>query len=201
MRTVTTAQVATDNDATGELPERVHEALGELAGPKGRHDGGETAKRHGHGDGSVTLSGRRVVVSRPRVRSADDERQVALETHRHFADRDPLTELVFEQMLAGVSTRRFARTREPVGREVEADASSGMLEAERQFRRIVGYRDLASSRSPSSVRSPQSVTSEEHGAQFRALEYRRVPKARVGHADGVSRLCGRAPWTTISRPL
>jgi hypothetical protein len=79
--------------------------------------------------------------------------------------------------------------------------AAGMLEAERQFRRIVGYRDLASSRSPSSVRSPQSVTSEEHGAQFSALEYRGVPKARVGHADGVARLCGRAPWTTISRPL
>jgi len=31
----------------------------------------------------------------------------------HFADRDPPTKVVLEQMLAGVSTRRLARTREP----------------------------------------------------------------------------------------
>jgi hypothetical protein len=40
---------------------------------------------------------------------------VPLATYRHFADRDPLTRLVLEQMLAGVSTRRLERTREPVG--------------------------------------------------------------------------------------
>ncbi len=42
----------------------------------------------------------------------------------YFADRDPLTRLVLEQMLAGVSTRRFERTREPVGEQVEAEARS-----------------------------------------------------------------------------
>ena len=41
-----------------------------------------------------------------------------LATYAHFADRDPLTRVVLEQMLAGVSTRRFARTREPVGEEL-----------------------------------------------------------------------------------
>src|SRR3954447_11434113 len=40
------------------------------------------------------------------------------------ADRDPLTRLVLEQMLAGVSTRRFKRTREAVGEDVEAQARS-----------------------------------------------------------------------------
>jgi transposase-like protein len=43
---------------------------------------------------------------------------VPLGTYAHFADRDPLTRVVLEQMLAGVSTRRFARTREPVGEDV-----------------------------------------------------------------------------------
>ena len=47
-----------------------------------------------------------------------------LRTYRHFADRDPLTRLVCEQMLAGVSARRFERTREPVGAGVEAEARS-----------------------------------------------------------------------------
>src|SRR4051812_50036192 len=36
------------------------------AGPKGKHDPGRAAVRHGHERGSVTLGGRRVAVRRPR---------------------------------------------------------------------------------------------------------------------------------------
>src|SRR3954465_10566547 len=42
-----------------------------LAGPKGRHDPQRAAVRHGHERGAVTLGGRRVPVTRPRVRAAD----------------------------------------------------------------------------------------------------------------------------------
>jgi hypothetical protein len=42
-----------------------------LVGPKGRHITDRVAVRHGSGDGSVTLGGRRVAVRRPRVRVAD----------------------------------------------------------------------------------------------------------------------------------
>jgi hypothetical protein len=42
-----------------------------VCGPKGRHDPGRCAVRHGTGDGSVTLGGRRVPVTRPRVRALD----------------------------------------------------------------------------------------------------------------------------------
>jgi transposase-like protein len=72
----------------------------------------------------VTLGGRRVQVELPRVRSADGERELPLRTYRQFADRDPFSRHVLEQMLAGVSTRRFERTREPVGADVEAAARS-----------------------------------------------------------------------------
>jgi putative transposase len=58
------------------------------------------------------------------VRTVEGESEVPLETYRHFADRDPLTRLGPEQMLAGVSMRRFERTREPVGADVEAEARS-----------------------------------------------------------------------------
>jgi len=37
----------------------------EVVGPKGKHNGERTAKRHGHEDGSLTLGGRRVPVRRP----------------------------------------------------------------------------------------------------------------------------------------
>src|SRR3954451_13255237 len=162
--------VEQDADAIGEtrfdaLPERVQDALGELAGaakegllalsvgvglgvlselmaeevdgvvgPKGRHDVDRVAVRHGHEDGEVTLGGRRVPVQRPRVRATDGSGEVAMETYAHFADRDPLTKVVLEQMLAGVSTRRFARTREPVGRDVvDAERSTSKSADSREF--------------------------------------------------------------------
>ena len=40
-------------------------------GPKGKHGPARTAVRHGRGDGSVTLGGRRVPVTRSRMRAAD----------------------------------------------------------------------------------------------------------------------------------
>ena len=72
----------------------------------------------------MTLGGRRVPVRRPRMRTADDERELALGTYEYFADRDPLTAAVMDRMLAGVSTRKFAEVGEPVGSEVEQASTS-----------------------------------------------------------------------------
>ncbi len=108
----------------GVIAELMEEEVTEVVGPKGKHDSDRSAVRHGHEAGEVTLGGRRVAVERPRARSADGESELPLQTYKHFADRDPLTRLVLEQMLAGVSTRRFERTREPVGEQVEAGARS-----------------------------------------------------------------------------
>ncbi len=80
--------------------------------------------RHGHEAGEVTLGGRRVGVERPRVRAAHGAGEVGLAVYRHFADRDPLAPVAVERMLAGVSCRRYGRTGEPVGAQVEADARS-----------------------------------------------------------------------------
>jgi transposase-like protein len=96
----------------------------EVVGPKGKHDRNRIAKRHGHEDGSMTLGGRRVEVSRPRIRTADDERELPVQSYQYFADRDPLTRAVMDRMLAGVSTRKFAVVGEPVGEEVERESSS-----------------------------------------------------------------------------
>ncbi len=108
----------------GVMAELMDEEVADVVGPKGKHDPERAAVRHGHEAGEVTLGGRRVAVERPRVRTADGAAEVGLKTYAHFADRDPLTRLVCEQMLAGVSARRFERTREPVGEEVEAEARS-----------------------------------------------------------------------------
>jgi putative transposase len=93
----------------------------EVVGPKGKWNPDPAAKRHGHERGSMTLGGRRVEVSRPRMRTADDERELPVETYEYFADRDPLTVVVMNRMLAGVSTRRYAAVGEPVGEEVERE--------------------------------------------------------------------------------
>jgi putative transposase len=108
----------------GVLAELVEAEVVEVVGVKGKHDPRRTAVRHGHESGEVTLGGRRVGVERPRVRSADGREEVRLATYEYFADRDPLTRSVLERMLAGVSTRRYRRTQEPVGIEVEQAARS-----------------------------------------------------------------------------
>ena len=96
----------------------------EVVGPKGKHNRDRTAKRHGHEQGSMTLGGRRVPVSRPRIRSADDEHERPVASYEYFADRDPLTRAVMDRMLAGVSTRKYQVVGEPVGGEVEQAATS-----------------------------------------------------------------------------
>ena len=118
----------------GVLSELMEEEVDDVVGPKGRHDSDRAAVRHGHEDGEVTLGARRVSVRRPRARSADGREEVALQTYAHFADRDPLTRVVLAQMLAGVSTRRFSRTREPVGEDViAAERSASKSAASRAF--------------------------------------------------------------------
>lgn len=108
----------------GVVHELMELEVDEVVGAKGKHNPARTAKRHGHEDGSMTLGGRRVAVRRPRIRSADDKRELPVETYEYFADRDPLTRAVMDRMLAGVSTRRFARVGEPVGEEVERSSSA-----------------------------------------------------------------------------
>ncbi len=96
----------------------------EVVGPKHKQNRDRTAKRHGHEDGSMTLGGRRVAVSRPRMRTADDEHELPVQSYEYFADRDPLTRAVMDRVLAGVSTRKYAQVGEPVGEEVEQNSTA-----------------------------------------------------------------------------
>ena len=98
--------------------------VGQVVGPKYKQNPDRTAKRHGHERGSMTLGGRRVEVERPRMRTADDEHELPVQSYEYFADRDPLTRAVMDRMLAGVSTRKFQVVGEPVGEEVEQESSS-----------------------------------------------------------------------------
>jgi transposase-like protein len=96
----------------------------EVVGPKGKHNPDRTAKRHGHERGSMTLGGRRVEVSRPRMRTVANEHELPVTSYEYFADRDPLTRAVMDRMLAGVSTRKYEVVGEPVGEDVEQQATA-----------------------------------------------------------------------------
>lgn len=106
------------------LHETMEWEVDRIVGPKGKHDRARTARRHGHTDGEVTLGARRVQVSRPRVRTADDTEEIGLDSYQEFASRDLLGGVVLERMLAGVSTRKSRRVDEPVGEQVRAEARS-----------------------------------------------------------------------------
>jgi transposase-like protein len=91
-----------------------------LAGPKGKHDPQRSAVRHGSDGGLVTLGGRQVPITRPRVRSADRSTEVALPTYELVSSTEVLGRMAMERMLAKVSTRRYGAALEPVGSAVDA---------------------------------------------------------------------------------
>ena len=118
------ASVSIGLEVMGDLMEA---EVAELAGPRGKHNPQRSAYRHGTEDGKVTLGGRRVGVSRPRVRSVagedDAEGELHLESYATFASVDLLADHMVASMLAGLSTRRYPAGLEPVGEEVEQEAS------------------------------------------------------------------------------
>ena len=113
--------VATGLQVMGQVMEADVEAL---AGPRGRHDPGRTAVRHGSGPGSVTLGGRPVPVVRPRVRAVDGSGELPVPAYDLFCSTELLGRLAMEKMLAGLSTRRYPVGLEPVGTAVQASSSA-----------------------------------------------------------------------------
>ena len=92
-----------------------------LCGPAYGRDQG-AARRAGSAPGGVVMGGRRVTVRRPRVR--DDEGEVELPSWREFSAEDPLTDRAMEQMLIGVSTRKYARSLESLPSDVKERGTS-----------------------------------------------------------------------------
>jgi len=95
-----------------------------LCGPRGKHDPDRAATRHGSEAGSVTLGGRRVPVRRPRVRAADGSGELPVASYEAFNGVEVLGRKAMEQMLAGLSTRRYPVGLEPVGDRISAEATS-----------------------------------------------------------------------------
>jgi transposase-like protein len=102
----------------------MEESVTALCGPKGKHDAGRSAVRHGAEDGSVTLGGRRVGVRRPRVRATDGSGELPVPAYDLFSSTELLGEMAMTKMMAKLSTRRYRAGLEPVGTQVEATSRS-----------------------------------------------------------------------------
>ena len=100
------------------------EDVARLCGPGGKHNPDRAGYRHGTEAGSVTLGGRRVPVTRPRVRAAEGTGELHLPSYDLFSGTEVLGRLAMERMLAGLSSRRYGRGLEPAGQQVEQAASA-----------------------------------------------------------------------------
>lgn len=93
-----------------------------LCGPAHAKGQRGDAVRWGRTDGRLAMGGRRVVVSRPRVRQGSKE--VPLPTWQEFSDEDPLNERTVEQLVLGVSARGYERSIEPLPDELGPHGAS-----------------------------------------------------------------------------
>jgi len=82
------------------------EDAGRLCGPDGKHNASRAGYRHGTEDGSVTLGGRRLPVTGPRVRAADGSGELHLPSYDLFSSTGILGRMALEKMLAGSRSSR-----------------------------------------------------------------------------------------------
>ena len=112
----------------------MHADVAAVCGPKGRHDPQRTATRHGRERGSVTLGGRRLAVTRPRMRAADGSGELPVASYELFSGTQVLGRMAMERMLAGLSTRHYPGGLEPVGaRTGQAAAATSRSAVSRRF--------------------------------------------------------------------
>ena len=100
-----------------------------LCGPAGKHSSERAGYRHGSEAGSVTLGGRRLPVTRPRVRAADGSGELHLPSYDLFSSTEILGRLAMEKMLAGLSSRRYTAGLEPAGQAVAGQATAASKSA------------------------------------------------------------------------
>ncbi len=102
----------------------------ELVGPQGKHQRDRKRYRWGAVGAEFTLGGRRVTLPRPRVRERGSARagkggkEVPLASVAQFQAHDALPETVLNQILLGVTTRKYAGSLEAVPDEWDSHGTS-----------------------------------------------------------------------------
>jgi transposase-like protein len=95
----------------------------QAVGPRYKHMPARTARRAGSVQGELVMGGRRVQVRRPRARTLDGD-EIQLPSWSAFSVHDPLEERAVNQMLVGVSTRRYGRSLEPLAAPLPSRGTS-----------------------------------------------------------------------------
>jgi hypothetical protein len=122
------------------------------------------------------------------MRTKDGESEVPLATYEHFASRDALSRVVLERLLADVSTRRYRRTQEPVGDQVEAGARSTT------GCRISRVRERLSRRPPDARlwTTSRRASRDDCSATEPAVSGGRLARRRTAPSDDEEQSCGSA---------
>ena len=94
-----------------------------LCGPKGVPDAARSVYRGGHTLSQVTLAGQRINVERPRARHLQTG-EVRLPSYEWATAHDPLNAATIAAIAAGVSTRRYRTTLDPLPDDEQALAAS-----------------------------------------------------------------------------
>jgi putative transposase len=95
----------------------------ELCGPPWKRDPDRVAGRAGTTKSEVTLGGRRIPIRRPRVRSKDGQ-EMELPSFVFAANRDPLNRHALTSVACGISTRKYARSLEPLSEDTAERSTS-----------------------------------------------------------------------------
>jgi len=90
----------------------------DFCGPRWKRDADRKAGRAGTTPSEVTLGGRRIGMKRPRVRSQEGK-EVRLPSFAFAARRDPLDRHALDAVACGISSRRYARSLDPLPKETD----------------------------------------------------------------------------------
>jgi transposase-like protein len=95
----------------------------DLCGPRWKRDPDRDAGRAGTTESEVTLGGRRIPIRRPRVRTKDGQ-EMELPSFAFAAKRDPLDRHAMNAVACGISTRKYARSLEPLPEDANERSTS-----------------------------------------------------------------------------
>ena len=95
----------------------------DLCGPLWKRDPDRRAGRSGTTQSEITLGGRRIPISRPRVRSQEGQ-EMELPSFAFAAGRDPLDRHAINAVACGISGRKYARSLDPLPEDIPERSTS-----------------------------------------------------------------------------
>jgi putative transposase len=154
----------------------------DLCGPRWKRDPDRIAGRAGSAKSEVTLGGRRFPIPRPRVRSKEGE-EVELPSFAFAAKRDPLDRHTLNAVACGISSRKYARSLDPLPIEIE-DRSTSKSSVSRRY---VAMTSLWAS----ITRGRSRFWGFEHVPNLHGSRTRLFPAGAYGRAHGIGQIVGQ----------